>query len=112
LPASQAELAAASERADVQLAEVKRLEIRAMLTDQTVEELEQQLRDAHSMASTTGQRAEETGRQLGVRARELGQAQDRWHLSRHQHCGRIQHHVNPQGRSSGQQAGVCQRVAP
>ena len=43
LPASQAQLAAASERADAQLAEVKRLEIRAMLTDQTIEEMEQQV---------------------------------------------------------------------
>jgi len=77
LPASQAELAAASERADAQLAEVKRLEIRAMLTDQTIEEMEQQLHDAHNMSTSTSQRAEECGRQLLVKTRELGQAQDR-----------------------------------
>merc|ERR1712107_419453 len=77
LPASQAELAAASERADAQLAEVKRLEIRAMLTDQTIEEMEQQLHDAHNMSTSTSQRAEECGRKLLVRNRELGQAQDR-----------------------------------
>merc|ERR1712240_176241 len=64
LPAKQAQLTAASERADKQLAEVKRLEIRAMLTDQTIEEMEQQLYDAHNMSSTTSQRAEETARKL------------------------------------------------
>lgn len=77
LPAKQAELTAASERADRQLAEVKRLEIRAMLTDQTIEEMEQQLHDAHNMSSTTSQRAEETARKLGQRTRELGQAETR-----------------------------------
>jgi len=77
LPKTQAQLTVASERADSQLAEVKRLEIRAMLTDQTIEEMEQQLGDALNMSSTTAQRAEETGRKLSVRKRELGQAQDR-----------------------------------
>jgi len=77
LPAKQAELTAASERADKQLAEVKRLEIRAMLTDQTIEEMEQQLYDAHNMSSTTSQRAEETARKLGQRTRELGLAETR-----------------------------------
>jgi len=77
LPASQAEVAAASERADLQLAEVKRLEIRAMLTDQTLEEMEQQVGEARSMATNTGTLAEDTARQLGVRTRELGHTRDR-----------------------------------
>lgn len=77
LPASQAQVAAASERADQQLAEVKRLEIRAMLTDQTIEEMEQQVGEARSMATNTGALAEDTARQLAVRTRELGHARDR-----------------------------------
>ena len=40
LPETQAQLAAASERADLVLASVKQLEIRSMLTDQTLEEME------------------------------------------------------------------------
>ena len=40
LPETQAQLAAASERADLVLATVKQLEIRSMLTDQTLEEME------------------------------------------------------------------------
>ena len=40
LPETQAQLAAASERADLVLAAVKQLEIRSMLTDQTLEEME------------------------------------------------------------------------
>ena len=40
LPDTQNKLAAASERADLVLATVKQLEIRSMLTDQTLEEME------------------------------------------------------------------------
>ena len=40
LPETQSQLAAASERADLVLATVKQLEIRSMLTDQTLEEME------------------------------------------------------------------------
>ena len=39
LPDTQNKLAAASERADLVLGDVKKLEIRSMLTDQTVEEI-------------------------------------------------------------------------
>merc|ERR1719430_387954 len=77
LPASQAQVAAASERADQQLAEVKRLEIRAMLTDQTIEEMEQQLYDAHNMSGTTNQKAEDMSKKLQIRTKELARAQDR-----------------------------------
>merc|ERR1712013_245374 len=68
---------AASERADLQLSEVKKLEIRAMLTDQTIEEMEGQLYDAHNMSTTTSQKAEDMTKKLQVRTKELGKAQDR-----------------------------------
>jgi len=77
LPKTQAELCAASERADLQLSEVKKLEIRAMLTDQTIEEMEGQLYDAHNMSTTTSQKAEDMTKKLQVRTKELGKAQDR-----------------------------------
>ena len=77
LPQTQAELSAASERADLQLSEVKKLEIRAMLTDQTIEEMEGQLYDAHNMSATTSQKAEDMTKKLQVRTKELGKAQDR-----------------------------------
>ena len=53
LPDTQNKLAAASERADLVLGDVKKLEIRSMLTDQTVEEMEQALCDAHNMSANT-----------------------------------------------------------
>lgn len=77
LPQTQAQLCAASERADQQLSEVKKLEIRAMLTDQTIEEMEGQLYDAHNMSGTTSQKAEDMTKKLQVRSKELGKAQDR-----------------------------------
>lgn len=77
LPQTQAQLCAASERADQQLSEVKKLEIRAMLTDQTIEEMEGQLYDAHNMSGTTSQKAEDMSKKLQVRSKELGKAQDR-----------------------------------
>ena len=52
--------------------------LRAMLTDQTLEEMEQQVGEARSMATNTGALAEDTARQLGVRTRELGHTRDRW----------------------------------
>jgi len=76
-PQTQASLCAASERADQQLSEVKKLEIRAMLTDQTIEEMEGQLYDAHNMSSTTAQKAEDMTKKLQVRTKELAKAQDR-----------------------------------
>ena len=47
LPETQSQLAAASERADLVLATVKQLEIRSMLTDQTLEEME--VRDGNNI---------------------------------------------------------------
>merc|ERR1711915_4033 len=66
LPQTQAQLCAASEKADLQLSEVKKLEIRAMLTDQTIEEMEGQLYDAHNMS-----------KKLQIRSKELTRAQER-----------------------------------
>jgi len=77
LPQTQAQLCAASERADQQLSEVKKLEIRAMLTDQTIEEMEGQLYDAHNMSATTNQKAEDMSKKLQIRTKELAKAQDR-----------------------------------
>jgi len=76
-PQTQTQLCSASERADLQLSEVKKLEIRAMLTDQTIEEMEGQLYDAHNMSSTTAQKAEDMTKKLQVRTKELARAQDR-----------------------------------
>ena len=53
LPDTQTQLAVASEKADLVLGDVKKLEIRSMLTDQTVEEMEQALSDAHNMSANT-----------------------------------------------------------
>ena len=53
LPDTQAQLGVASERADLVLGDVKKLEIRSMLTDQTLEEMEQALCDAHNMSANT-----------------------------------------------------------
>ena len=77
LPSTQASLAAASQQADEILSEVKKLEIRAMLTDQTIEEMEAQLYDAHNMSANTAQKAEDMTRKLQVRTKELGRTQDR-----------------------------------
>ena len=77
LPITQANLATASQQADEFLSEVKKLEIRAMLTDQTIEEMEAQLYEAHNMSATTAQKAEDMSRKLQVRSKELGRAQDR-----------------------------------
>jgi len=77
LPQTQAQLCAASEKADLQLSEVKKLEIRAMLTDQTIEEMEGQLYDAHNMSSTTTQKAEDMSKKLQIRSKELTRAQER-----------------------------------
>ena len=77
LPITQANLATASQQADEVLSEVKKLEIRAMLTDQTIEEMEAQLYDAHNMSANTAQKAEDMTRKLQVRTKELGRTQDR-----------------------------------
>jgi len=77
LPATSASLCAASERADQQLAEVKKLELGAMLTDQAIEEMEQHLHDAHNMTVTTEQKWEDMSRKLIVRGKELERTVDR-----------------------------------
>jgi len=77
LPDTQNKLAAASERADLVLGDVKKLEIRSMLTDQTVEEMEQALCDAHNMSANTAAKAEDMARKLSVRTKEMARAQDR-----------------------------------
>ena len=77
LPSTQASLASASQQADEVLSEVKKLEIRAMLTDQTIEEMEAQLYEAHNMSANTAQKAEDMTRKLQVRTKEMGRAQDR-----------------------------------
>ena len=48
-----------------------------MLTDQTIEEMEAQLYEAHNMSANTAQKAEDMSRKLQVRSKELGRAQDR-----------------------------------
>jgi len=77
LPATSASLCAASERADQQLAEVKKLELTAMLTDQAIEEMEQHLHDAHNMTVTTEQKYEDMSRKLVVRSKDLEKTIDR-----------------------------------
>jgi len=77
LPSTQAMLCTASEKADNMLSEVKKLEIHAMLTDQTIEEMEQQLAEAHNVSTTTLTKAEEMGKKLTVRSSELSRAEDR-----------------------------------
>lgn len=77
LPSTQSMLCIASEKADNMLSEVKKLEIHAMLTDQTIEEMEQQLAEAHNVSSTTLNKAEEMGKKLTVRSVELARAEDR-----------------------------------
>ena len=51
--------------------------IRAMLADQTLEEMETALSDAHTMSVNTAAKAEEMSRKLSVRSKELSRAQDR-----------------------------------
>jgi len=77
LPDTQGKLATASEKADAVLSDVKKLEIRAMLTDQTLEEMESSLSDAHNMSANTASKAEDMERRLSVRTKELARAQDR-----------------------------------
>ena len=48
-----------------------------MLADQTLEEMEAALSDAHNMSSNTASKAEDMARKLSVRTKELGRAQDR-----------------------------------
>ena len=48
-----------------------------MLTDQTIEEMEAGLSDAHNMSANTAAKAEDMAKKLSVRSKELGRAQDR-----------------------------------
>jgi len=75
LPSTQAKLLEASQLADKQLSEVKKLEIRSMLNDQTIEEMEQQLSDAHNMSNTTLAKAEEMTKKLSIRSTEFSKAE-------------------------------------
>ena len=50
---------------------------RAMLADQTLEEMEAALSDAHNMSGNTAGKAEDMARKLSVRTKELARAQDR-----------------------------------
>lgn len=77
LPATSENLCDASEQADRELGEVKKLEIRAMLADQTIEEMEQQMDLAQSMAVSTNHKAEEMLKKLELRQQELNKAQER-----------------------------------
>jgi len=77
LPSTSENLCTASEHADKELGEVKKLEIRAMLADQTIEEMEQQLELAHSMAVSTNHKADEMLKKLEVREVELKRAQEK-----------------------------------
>ncbi|XP_023336176.1 coiled-coil domain-containing protein 102A [Eurytemora carolleeae] len=76
-PETSENLCTASQHADKELSEVKKLEIRAMLADQTIEEMEQQLDLAHNMAFSTNIKADEMSRKLEIRQIELRQAADR-----------------------------------
>ena len=45
---------------------------RAMLTDQTIEEMEAGLSDAHNMSANTAAKAEDMAKKLSIRSKELG----------------------------------------
>eukprot|EP00088_Acartia_fossae_P039769 TRINITY_DN41394_c0_g1_i1.p1 TRINITY_DN41394_c0_g1~~TRINITY_DN41394_c0_g1_i1.p1 ORF type:complete len:310 (-),score=114.98 TRINITY_DN41394_c0_g1_i1:194-1090(-) len=77
LPATSEKLCETSANADKQLSDVKNLELRAMIADQTVEEMEEQLELAVNMAATTNHKAEEMLRKLEMREAELKKAESR-----------------------------------
>jgi len=68
---TQNNLCVMSEQADAKLGQVKQLEIRAMLADQTIEELEEQLNHAKNITITTNQKTDEVNRRLEVRLKSL-----------------------------------------
>jgi len=76
LPDTSDKLCKASEHADKELGEVKKLEIRAMLADQTIEEMEQQLKLAQSMSNSTNHKVDEMLRKIDVRESELKRAEE------------------------------------
>ena len=47
------------------------------MTDQTIEEMEAGLSDAHNMSANTAAKAEDMAKKLSIRSKELGRAQDR-----------------------------------
>jgi len=77
LPSTLQSLCTASESADKELGELKQLEIRAMLADQTIEEMEEQLNLANSMAHSSTINREELIRKLEIREIELKKATER-----------------------------------
>lgn len=77
LPTTSDNLVEISANADKQLSDLKNLELRAMIADQTVEELEEQLDLALTMTASTNQRADEMQRKLEIREQELKRAQSR-----------------------------------
>jgi len=75
LPKTAQNLCIASEKADNQLKSVKKLEVRAMLADQTIEEMEQQLSIAETMTEKTNSEVTEMQKKLEARNFELLEAQ-------------------------------------
>lgn len=69
-----------SEGADKELGRVKKLEIRAMLAEQTIEEMEQQLLLAQTMSINTNQKAEEMKMKLMAKESELEKIQEKAEL--------------------------------
>merc|ERR1719400_615338 len=77
LPSTSDKLCETSALADNQLKDVKNLELRAMIADQTIEELEEQLHLALTMSTTTNHKADEMQRKLEIREAELVKAKKR-----------------------------------
>jgi len=77
LPNTLQTLCSASEVADKELGDLKQLEIRAMLADQTIEEMEEQLHLANNMAHSSTINREEIARKLEVRDVDLRRATQR-----------------------------------
>jgi len=77
LPSTSEKLCETSANADKQLSDVKNLELRAMIADQTVEEMEEQLDLALNMSSSTNQKADEMLKKLEVKEKELKRVESR-----------------------------------
>jgi len=77
LPETMDKLCTVSKAADNQLSDIKKLEIRAMLADQTIEEMEQQLYFAETMALSTSHKVDEMQKKMELRNAELIEAQSK-----------------------------------
>jgi len=77
LPETMDKLCTVSKTADNQLSDIKKLEIRAMLADQTIEEMEQQLYFAETMALSTNHKVDEMQKKMQLRDVELIEAQSK-----------------------------------